>query len=260
MCRIIKKTLLKDSNVAVITEAVMAAAALAKGLRREFRHEAKTLTPALLDKFKDKTTNLVRQISTTLTAFQTHCVGLSDLSDDLLAAFDHKVPKVQIESLGWTAAAAAGLDKAAGAKLHKEFVPAVCAIFALSPLPSTSLPGLAALVSCGEDHRSPCAVWCERTTARRSEPPPYAPLPGALQMLRLAEAADPAVRNAALSVLASLAKAGGGYGAIGAPSDLTAHSSTLSLPIRTWQRDIHVKEGVKFACPLSSLVFRRPPR
>lgn len=123
--RIIRKTLMKDANVAVITEAVMAAANLAKGLRRDFRSEAKTLVPALLDKLKDKTTNLVRQITVTLSAFHSHCVSLADMSDELLAAFDHKVPKVQVESLEWAAGAIAGLDKPTAAKLHKEFVPAV---------------------------------------------------------------------------------------------------------------------------------------
>lgn len=116
---------MKDSNVAVITEAVMAAAELAKGLRRDFRSEAKTLTPALLDKYKDKTTNLVRQITAALTAFHAHSLSLGEIGDDLLAAFDHKVPKVQVESLEWVAGAVAGLDKPTAAKLHKEFVPAV---------------------------------------------------------------------------------------------------------------------------------------
>ena len=46
--------------MAVILEAVGAAGMLARGARKEFRGEAKGLTACLLDKLKDKTTNLIK--------------------------------------------------------------------------------------------------------------------------------------------------------------------------------------------------------
>ena len=76
--RIIKKTVAKDANTAVIVEAATAAAALARGLRRDFRSEARTLTAALLDKLKDKTTHLVKALLDALTAFSAHCYALNE--------------------------------------------------------------------------------------------------------------------------------------------------------------------------------------
>ncbi len=76
VARLIKKTVAMDSNVAVIGAAIDATAALAKGLRRDFRGEARMLTPHLLDKFKDKTTNVIRAIHAALTAFHDHCYAL----------------------------------------------------------------------------------------------------------------------------------------------------------------------------------------
>lgn len=215
VARIIRKTLLKDSNVAVITEAVMAAANLAKGLRKDFRGDAKMLVPALLDKLKDKTTNLVRQITVTLSALNSHCLSIADMSDDLIAAFAHRVPKVQTESLEWTAGAVAALDKPSAAKLHKEFVPEARRL-PRSPPRGSALPALS------QPH-----IWTTSATPLRQAnalfPPPFLS-----QMLKLSEAADPAVRNAALSVLAAFCKAGGGYGAIGAHFPLLDDVCVLS--------------------------------
>lgn len=62
----------------------------------------------------------------------------------------------------------------------------------------------------------------------KPHPPDAPPAPSqppslsATQMLKLSEAADPAVRNGSLSVLAAFCKAGGGYAAIGARLSLPA--------------------------------------
>ena len=68
---------MKDANVAVVTEAAAAAAALATGLRREYRSDARLLTAPLLDKFKEKNTGVIRAVHTALSAFSAHSYALS---------------------------------------------------------------------------------------------------------------------------------------------------------------------------------------
>ena len=75
--RTIKRVLMKDANVAVVTEAASASATLATGLRREYRSDARLLTAPLLDKFKEKNTGVIRAVHTALSAFSTHCYSLS---------------------------------------------------------------------------------------------------------------------------------------------------------------------------------------
>jgi cytoskeleton-associated protein 5 len=77
VARLIKKTVASDSNAAVISAAVDAAEALARGLRRDFRSEARMLTPHLLDKLKDKALNIIRAIGGALTAFHAHVFTLA---------------------------------------------------------------------------------------------------------------------------------------------------------------------------------------
>jgi hypothetical protein len=75
--RTIKRVLMKDANVAVVTEAAAASAALATGLRREYRTDARLLTAPLLDKFKEKNTGVIRAVHTALSAFSAHSYALS---------------------------------------------------------------------------------------------------------------------------------------------------------------------------------------
>ena len=70
--RTIKRVLMKDANVAVVTEAAAASAALSLGLRREYRSDARLLTAPLLDKFKEKNTGVIRAVHSALSAFSTH--------------------------------------------------------------------------------------------------------------------------------------------------------------------------------------------
>jgi cytoskeleton-associated protein 5 len=121
--RCIKRCVSTDSNVAVIAAAIDAAEALAKGLRREWRPEARLLTMPLLDKLKDKTTNVIRAIHGALSAFHAHCYGLGDILEDVGLALAHKVPKVQTETLKWLTAALACLDGPALAKLAPGLLP-----------------------------------------------------------------------------------------------------------------------------------------
>ena len=53
----IKKTISSDANVLVVSRAVKLAGLLAKGLRKSFSTQAKSLLPAVLDKLKEKETS-----------------------------------------------------------------------------------------------------------------------------------------------------------------------------------------------------------
>lgn len=73
----IKRVLMKDANVAVVTEAACAAAALSVGLRREYRSDARILTAPLLEKFKEKNTGVIRAVHSALSAFSAHSYALT---------------------------------------------------------------------------------------------------------------------------------------------------------------------------------------
>ncbi len=58
MLRELKKVIVKDSNVVCVAEAVACLGRLAKGLRKDFASSARAFFPVLLDKYKDKNSNL----------------------------------------------------------------------------------------------------------------------------------------------------------------------------------------------------------
>jgi hypothetical protein len=78
-----------------VGDAILAAGLLASGLRSNFKAQAHNLTACILDKFKDKSTIVVRNVLTAATNFITHCYALTDITDELVAALNHKVPKVR---------------------------------------------------------------------------------------------------------------------------------------------------------------------
>ena len=59
----------KDSNVVCVADAAGCLGALALGLRREFAATARALFSVLLDKLKDKNTNVCAQCGQALAAF-----------------------------------------------------------------------------------------------------------------------------------------------------------------------------------------------
>jgi hypothetical protein len=121
---LIRRTVMADANIAVVGEAIDAATALAKGLRRDFRNEAKLLLPCFLDKLKDKTTNCIRAIHDALNAFAAHCFSFLEVVDDVITvALDHKVAKVQIESMAWVTDCLRHLGKPSATRLHGSLLP-----------------------------------------------------------------------------------------------------------------------------------------
>ena len=75
-------------------DAILAAALLAKGLRKNFRQMAHNLTPCCLDKFKDKNAAVVRNIHLAIGNFLAYCYTLEEATEPLQAALNHKTPKV----------------------------------------------------------------------------------------------------------------------------------------------------------------------
>ncbi|XP_037921963.1 protein mini spindles isoform X4 [Hermetia illucens] len=102
--RALKKVLTKDSNVMLVAMSGKCMASLAKGLGKRFQTYATACIPAILEKFKEKKTNVVSALrdaidaiypSTTLEAFQ----------EDLLEALGNKNPSVKAETASFLARA-----------------------------------------------------------------------------------------------------------------------------------------------------------
>lgn len=158
VARALKKVVTKDSNIACVGEACAAAGALAEGLRREFRSEARLLLPGMLDKLKDKNTSVVSKNRDALLVFSRRCFSVVEAADDIAAALKHKFPKVPAQTLGWLAAAADAPEfcKATAAAAHKALLPAVvkCADHKEPDVRAAAIEALAALGRAGGGWRS----------------------------------------------------------------------------------------------------------
>lgn len=80
---VVRKLLLKDSNQAVVIEAVKVVGALADGLRKEFHMYGKGLTLELLQKLKDKKVAMVAAVHHTLDQLYLEAVSLDQIMGDL---------------------------------------------------------------------------------------------------------------------------------------------------------------------------------
>ena len=151
--RLIRRVLLNDANVAVVGEAADAAAALARGLRRGYRGDARVLLPAMLDKLKDKTTNVIRALRGALDAFAEHCVALPDVAEDIVTSgLEHKVVKVQTETLAWLAASLRFCGNATAERLRATAIMPALLKLAEAPTPDVrdgAVAALAALAAAG---------------------------------------------------------------------------------------------------------------
>ena len=158
LARALKKVVTKDSNVACVGEACAAAGALAKGLRREFRSEARLLLPGMLDKLKDKNAGVLAKNRDALLVFSRRCFSAAEAAEEIGAALAHKVPKVPAQTLGWLAAAADAPEfcKASAAAAHKALVPAMvkCADHKEPDVRAAAIEALAAIGRAGGGWRS----------------------------------------------------------------------------------------------------------
>ena len=121
----LKQVITKDSNVACIAEAARAAAALARGARKDWTREARALLPGMLDKLKDKTAAVIEALQGALAEYIKYCFELVDVVDDVCVALKHKVPKVQIETLKWLASSFEQISRAELTALHKAILPPI---------------------------------------------------------------------------------------------------------------------------------------
>ena len=121
----LKQVITKDSNVQCIAEAARAAAALAKGARKEWSRDAKVLLPGMLDKLKDKTSAVIVALQSALDESIKYCFELGEAVDEACVALSHKVPKVQVETLKWLAKTFEGMNRASISALHKSIVPPI---------------------------------------------------------------------------------------------------------------------------------------
>eukprot|EP00198_Chlamydomonas_reinhardtii_P006227 XP_001695563.1 microtubule associated protein [Chlamydomonas reinhardtii] len=99
--RELKKLISKDSNVVVVAESINCVGLLAKGLRKEFASWARNLASALLEKFKEKNTNVGIAVTTALTYMHKYCWHLSEVVEDLPEAMGHANPKVKEDTYKW---------------------------------------------------------------------------------------------------------------------------------------------------------------
>ena len=119
----IKRVVAKDSNVAVITWAVKCLGNLGRGLRTAFQGHAKSTSPGLFEKFKDKNAPLVAACKETLEVYVKHCVSATDILDDAIAAFNHKNPKVRALTGQWLAGVISNCDRKSAKDIQKVLLP-----------------------------------------------------------------------------------------------------------------------------------------
>jgi len=94
-----KKILAKDANINCAAGAAEAAGALAKGLRKDFSSQARTLCPVLLERLKEKNIVMSKAAVEALYSLSKFCYSLSDVAEELATAMAHKNPKARLETL-----------------------------------------------------------------------------------------------------------------------------------------------------------------
>ena len=94
-----KKILAKDANINCAAGAAEAAGALAKGLRKDFSSQARTLCPVLLERLKEKNIVMSKAADEALHSLSKYCYSVADVAEDLATAMAHKNPKARLETL-----------------------------------------------------------------------------------------------------------------------------------------------------------------
>jgi len=142
----LKQVITKDSNVACIAGAARAAAALAKGARKDWTRDSRVLLPGMLDKLKDKTSAVIAALQEALSASSKYCFAMEDITDEITVALSHKVPKVQVETLKWLASSFEDMKRPQMKALYKTIVPSIvkCASASSPEARSGALEALAA--------------------------------------------------------------------------------------------------------------------
>ncbi|XP_056135321.1 cytoskeleton-associated protein 5-like [Lampris incognitus] len=94
LVRALKKVIGKDTNVNLVSLAAKCLAGLASGLRKKFGSCAGLVVPTILEKFKEKKSQVVQALQEAIDAvFLT--TTLQNLSEDVLAVMDNKNPSIK---------------------------------------------------------------------------------------------------------------------------------------------------------------------
>ncbi|EFJ44246.1 microtubule organizing protein mora [Volvox carteri f. nagariensis] len=101
LMRELRKLISKDSNVVVVAESINCCGLLAKGLRKEFASWARNLAGLLLEKFKEKNSNVGNAVAGALTFMHKYCWSLTEVVEDFTEAMGHANPKVKEDTYKW---------------------------------------------------------------------------------------------------------------------------------------------------------------
>ncbi|XP_075981824.1 msps cytoskeleton-associated protein 5 isoform X2 [Anticarsia gemmatalis] len=122
LVRALKKVISKDTNVMLVALGGRLMGMVASGLRNKFSPYATACVQAILEKFKEKKTNVVSALREAIDAIYP-CTNLEAIMEDMLAAFDNKNPSIKAESSLFLARALCHTQPAAfNKKLIKAYV------------------------------------------------------------------------------------------------------------------------------------------
>ena len=94
------KRLINDSNVQVMLQAMKLVGLLAKGQRKYFDNYAKQFLPVLLQKFKDKKTNVLQETHSSLDNIM-FSISMEHGLEDIKEALEDKTPSVKTNTCQW---------------------------------------------------------------------------------------------------------------------------------------------------------------
>ncbi|CAH1965388.1 unnamed protein product [Acanthoscelides obtectus] len=97
LIRALKKVVQKDTNVICVAIAGRSIAGIASGLKKKFQTYAGFVVPALLEKFKEKKSNVVSALREAIDATYL-TTTLDAILDDVLESLNNKNPSVKLES------------------------------------------------------------------------------------------------------------------------------------------------------------------
>lgn len=97
LVKALKKVISKDTNVVLVAMAGKHMALLAKGLAKKFQPYAVVCTSAILEKFKEKKTNVVTALREAIDAIYPS-TNLEAIQEDIMEALANKNPNVKAET------------------------------------------------------------------------------------------------------------------------------------------------------------------
>lgn len=122
LVRALKKVLTKDTNVVLVAMAGKCLALLAKGVGKKFTPYAGSCVSGILEKFKEKKTNVVAALREAIDAIYPSTT-LEALQEDLLEALNNKNPSIKSETASFLARAFARTQPAV---LNKKLIKTLC--------------------------------------------------------------------------------------------------------------------------------------